>query len=106
MDYTTLVAESKEDPEQRAKGMHSLYEVCQQVTDGRCARGKRYELAGLLVVLVLAKLAGMQSLQGASDWIADQQALLRDSLPLAWKRMPCANTYSYATSTSGQSKSK
>lgn len=96
MDYTTLVAESKEGPEQRAKGMQSLYEVCQQVVDGRCARGKRYELAGLLVVLVLAKLAGMQSLQGASDWIQDQQALLRDSLPLTWKRMPCANTYSYA----------
>ena len=67
MDYTTLAAESKEGLEQRAKGMQSLYEVCQQVVDGRCARGKRYEVAGLLVVLELAKLAGMQSLQGASD---------------------------------------
>jgi hypothetical protein len=66
MDYTTLVAESKEGSEQRAKGMQSLYEVCQQVADGRCARGKRYELAGLLMLLVLAKLAGMQSLQGES----------------------------------------
>jgi predicted transposase YbfD/YdcC len=50
----------------------------------------------LLVVLVLAKLAGMQSLQGASDWIADQESLLRERLGLSWKRMPCANTYSYA----------
>jgi hypothetical protein len=76
--------------------MQSLYEVCQQVVDGRCARGKRYDLAGLLVVLVLAKLAGMQSLLGASDWIQDQEALLREGLQLSWKRMPCANTYSYA----------
>ncbi len=96
MDYTTLFAESKEGQEQTAIRMQSLYEVCQQVVDGRCGRGKRYELADLLVVLVLAKLAGMQSLLGASDWIRDQEALLREGLQLSWKRMPCANTYSYA----------
>ena len=96
MDYTTLGTESQEDQEQPAKRMQSLYEVCQQVEDGREARGKRYELAGLLVVLVLAKLAGMQNLLGASEWIADQEALLREGLQLSWKRMPCANTYSYA----------
>jgi len=50
----------------------------------------------LLVVLVLAKLAGMQSLLGASDWVRDQEAFLREGLQLPWKRMPCANTYSYA----------
>ena len=96
MDYTTLCVESKEDQEQVAKGMQSLYEVCQQVVDGRSVRGKRYDLAGLLVVLVLAKLAGMQSLLGASDWVRDQEAFLREGLQLSWKRMPCANTYSYA----------
>ena len=41
MDYTTLCAENKEDQEQVAKRMQSLYEVCQQVVDGREARGKR-----------------------------------------------------------------
>jgi predicted transposase YbfD/YdcC len=96
MDYTTFCAESKQDQEQVTKRLHSLYEVCQQLVDGRCARGKRYDLAGLLVVLVLAKLAGMQSLLGASDWAQDQEAFLRQGLPLSWKRMPCANTYSYA----------
>ena len=96
MDYTTLCAESKEDQEQLSKRMHSLYEVCQQLVDGRKARGKRYDLAGLLVVLVLAKLAGMQSLVGASDWVRDQEAFLREGLQLPWKRMPCAHTYSYA----------
>src|SRR2546426_11083174 len=96
MDYTTLVAESQEGQEQLSKRIQSLYEVCQQVVDGREARGKRYELAGLLVVLVLAKLAGMQSLSGASDWARDQEALLREGLQLPWKRMPCTNTYSYA----------
>ena len=96
MDSTPLVAKSKDPQEQPAKRMQSLYEVCEEVVDGRCARGKRSDLAGLLVVLVLAKLAGMQSLQGASDWIQDQEVLLREGLQLSWKRMPCANTYSYA----------
>jgi len=96
MDYTTLEASSKENQEQPLKEMSSLYEVCRQVVDGRAARGKRYELAGLLVVLVLAKLAGMQSLLGASDWVRDQACFLREGLQLSWKRMPCANTYSYA----------
>jgi predicted transposase YbfD/YdcC len=96
MDYTTLIPESKEGQEQPTKQMQSLYEVCQQMVDGREARGKRYELAGLLVVLVLAKLAGMKSLSGASDWIQDQEVLLCEGLHLTWKRMPCANTYSYA----------
>src|SRR5437588_7204535 len=96
MDYTTLCAESKEDQEQLSKRMHSLYEVCQQLVDGRKARGKRYDVAGLLVVLLLAKLTGMQSLVGASDWVQDQEAFLREGLQLPWKRMPCAHTYSYA----------
>jgi predicted transposase YbfD/YdcC len=61
-----------------------------------CTRETRIALASLLVVLVLAKRAGMQSPQGASDWIADQEARLREGLQLSWKRMPCANPYSYA----------
>lgn len=95
MDYTTLRAESKAEAVASASTMNSLYEVCQQVTDGRRARGKRYEGAGVLVVLVLAKRAGMTSVLGASDWIADQAALLCAGLHLSWKRMPCANTSSY-----------
>lgn len=58
-------------------------------------RGKQYDVAGVLAVLVLAKSAGMKSVLGASDWIADQATLLREELHLSWKRMPCANTYSY-----------
>ena len=66
MDYTTLLPESQEGQDQPAKEVQSLYQVCQQVVDRRKAHGKRYDVAGLLVVLVLAKLAGMQSLVGES----------------------------------------
>ena len=78
LDYTTLEAESKESQGRTPKQMQSLYEVCQQVEVVQGARGKRYELAGLLVVLILAKLAGMRNLLAASDWIADQEALVRE----------------------------
>jgi hypothetical protein len=96
MDYTTLLPEVKENQEPGHKPLHSLYAACQQLVDGRAARGKRYELATLLLLLVLAKLAGMKSLLGASEWIEHQEELLREILPLPWKRMPCTNTYSYA----------
>lgn len=46
--------------------MHSFYAVCEQLVDGRKARGKRYDLAGVLVVMVLAKLAGMSSVLAVS----------------------------------------
>jgi hypothetical protein len=66
MDYTTLLSEVKESQEPGHQRLHSLYAVCQQVVDGRAARGKRYDLAGLLMVLVMAKLAGMKNLLGES----------------------------------------
>lgn len=96
MEYTTLAPEIKEVKRGEESHPPSLYEMLHQVKDGRAARGKHYDLAALLVLLVLAKLAGMKSLQGASDWIADQHERLCDRLHLSWKRMPCANTYRYA----------
>lgn len=96
MDYTTLLSEKQGSQPSNQKRMHSLYEVCQQIGDGRKARGKRYHLAGLLAVIVLAKLAGMSSILGVSEWAKDQQERLREGLGLSWKQMPCANTYSYA----------
>jgi predicted transposase YbfD/YdcC len=96
MDYTILLAETQESQTVSQKKMHTLYQVCRQIVDGRKARGKRYDVAGLLVVLVLAKLAGMSSVLGASEWAKDQEEQLHQGLGLNWKRMPCANTYSYA----------
>ena len=93
MDPTPLLPEIREVKEGVENHLPSLFEVCQQIGDERAARGKQYELAALLMLLVLAKLAGMKSLLGASDWMQDQGAWLREHLHLSWKRMPCANTY-------------
>lgn len=66
MDYTTQLPEVKEcQQEQDQQQMHTLYGLCQHLVDGRAARGKRYDLAGILAVLVIAKLAGMRKLIGS-----------------------------------------
>lgn len=74
--------------------MPSLYRACQQIVDGRKARGKRYDLAGVMIVLIWAKLAGMSSVLVVSQWAKDQEKIIRRSVGIGWKGMPCANTYS------------
>ena len=96
MDYPPLICEERKAQELTSQQSRSLYAVCQHLLDGRAARGKRYDLAALVTLLILAKLAGMKSLLGASEWIADQQERLCERLHLSWKRMPCAITYKYA----------
>jgi hypothetical protein len=60
MEYITLTLEESDTQRLSHEQTHSLYEVCKQIGDKRAARGKQYDLAGLLIVLVLAKLAGMR----------------------------------------------
>lgn len=95
MDYTTFLAESKTKELLPPKQGQSLHTTCQQLVDGRKARGRRYDLAGVLMVLMLAKLAGMSSVLAVSEWAKDQERVLRSGLGFCWKHMPCANTYSY-----------
>lgn len=96
MDYTLLPEESKEEHVCSSDQIQSLYERCRQLNDGRKARGRQYDLAGLLLVVILAKLAGASSLLAVSEWAKDQEEMIRGRAKLTWKQMPCATTYSYA----------
>jgi predicted transposase YbfD/YdcC len=71
----------------------SLYAALQGVTDGRAQRGRRYEAATVVVIIMLAKLAGETSLSGVAQWARLRAAWLRTQLPLARLGLPCANTY-------------
>jgi predicted transposase YbfD/YdcC len=73
--------------------VQSLYEILRQVPDHRDNRGKRYEAALVLVLLLLAKLGGEQSMSGIAEWARLRQEWLAGLLPL--KTLPCANTYTY-----------
>jgi hypothetical protein len=68
MDYSTLVAEEEATRLKRVP-LTALYEALQQVKDGRKKRGRRYALALILTLLLLARLAGETEIRGAAQWI-------------------------------------
>ncbi|MEP7285018.1 MAG: transposase family protein [Chloroflexota bacterium] len=49
--------------------VRSLFEAFQKLSDGRARRGKRYALARLLTLCVLAKLAGEGEPEGMAKWV-------------------------------------
>lgn len=73
----------------------SLYEALRHVTDLRKARGRRYEAAAVLALIILAKLAGAKTMLGVADWVQLRAEWLRTALAWPWPRFPCANTYTY-----------
>lgn len=72
----------------------SLFEVFAGLHDGRDARGIRYALTTILVFMVLAKLAGMDSLRAIAQWIKAHRNELATWLGLAQVRFPHATTLS------------
>ena len=70
-----------------------LAERLTTLTDSRQRKGLRYPLTPLLVLIVLAKLAGADSPSGIADWISSRGRQLREVLHLSWTRMPHHNTY-------------
>src|SRR6266487_5272991 len=93
MDYTTLSIPTDVRMVAEPSAVTSLYEALHQLSDPRRGQGKRYELALILCLLVLAKLAGQTSLSGATDWIRHRAAALADHFGLRRKSMPCQMTY-------------
>jgi predicted transposase YbfD/YdcC len=76
----------------------SLYDRLEQLADQRKARGKRYPLAVLLLLIILAKLAGEDQPHGIAEWARERQDELIELLPLTRESLPCANTYRNAAS--------
>lgn len=71
----------------------SLYDRLEQLTDARAARGKRYSLALLLTLIILAKLSGEDHPKGIAQWARERQVELSELLPMERETLPCANTY-------------
>jgi predicted transposase YbfD/YdcC len=90
MDCITEASDVHEVSREQAK---SLQEILRQVPDYRCKRGRRYEAATVLVILLLAKLAGQKTVSGAAQWAQLREGWLKEALEV--KRLPCANTYHY-----------
>ena len=73
--------------------IQSLLDALRQVPDHRYKRGRRYEAATVLTILLLAKMAGEQTISGAAHWARLRKEWLMGVLDV--DSLPCANTYSY-----------
>jgi predicted transposase YbfD/YdcC len=71
----------------------SLYDRFQRLTDTRHARGKHFELAHVLVLFVLAKLAGEDQPSGIAEWARARHAVLRAMLSITRPTRPSHSTY-------------
>lgn len=86
MDYTTLplnCAQVRQDPlSEEGALVTSLYQALQTLPDPRRGQGKRYELALLICLLLVAKLAGQTSLSAATEWIRHRSKQVASSFGL------------------------
>jgi predicted transposase YbfD/YdcC len=70
-----------------------LYDHFQQIEDPRKAKGKRYSLVTLLVLIFLAKLCGKDKPVEIADWAKNSAEELTQLLGLKRSWMPHHNTY-------------
>ena len=71
----------------------SVYEKIQSLKDLRKARGKRYSLTTVLMIVFLAKLSGFDSPTEIAEWGIHHQTELEELLRIKPKRMPERSTY-------------
>ena len=93
MDYCKAAEGLPHDADGLEFDIHSLYAHLLQIGDRRKRRGCRYPLALILLLIVLAKLAGEDKPKGIADWARARAALFVTAFDLTRPELPCANTY-------------
>jgi len=93
MDYSTLVQNLAQDTDGILVDVHSLYAHFLRLVDQRGRRGRRYELALILVAMVLAKMAGEDTPSGMAAWARARTEMFIEAFGLKRPAMPAHNTY-------------
>ncbi len=94
MNYTTIPFEI-ELPEQGVVfDLNEFYALLASLSDKRGRRGKRYQLAVVLAIAVLAKLAGQNQISDVSQWAKLRVHELARLFNLARLQMPHPTTWS------------
>lgn len=73
--------------------VRSLWRHLSALRDRRHRRGKRYAMALVLLLVVLAKLSGEDRPSGIADWVRHRRAQLAQALGVGLARAPHHNTY-------------
>ena len=94
MKYSTLQMEVQipQSEDGYVFDVGSLYDYFLTLTDKRKARGKRYELALILVLMAIAKLAGEDTPCGMADWCGARGRLLAQVFQRTRETFPVDNT--------------
>lgn len=93
MDYTNLTADEDVNANGLIYDIGSLYAYLEKVADTRHARGKRYPLVMLLILVLLAKLGGEDQPSGIAEWVAHRRDELRALNILNREQAPSHMTY-------------
>lgn len=93
MDDITLLSQTPSAPNEASLPLTSLYEALQELPDALRTQGKRYSLALVLCLLVLAKLAGQKSLSGVTQWLRHRRVTLAERFAVRAPHRPCHMTY-------------
>jgi predicted transposase YbfD/YdcC len=92
MEYSTLEPWQEINENAVIYNATSLFAYLEKVTDPRQARGKRYQLTTLLVIIILAKLCGQDTPVEMADWAQNHAEGLAQLLKLKRSWMPHHNT--------------
>jgi len=93
MDYNNVPFHQEISAAGLIYDLGSLYDYFTQVCDPRDDRGKQYVLAELLVLMVLAKMAGQQKCSQIADWVAHRLEALVEMKLLSRGKAPSHMTY-------------
>ena len=91
-EYNTQDSQQEPSKAGLSYALGSLYERFQRLSDPRKAKGKRYSLVTLLVVIFLAKLSGQDKPGEIADWAKNHAEALAKLLHLRRGWMPHHNT--------------
>lgn len=93
MNYSMVAQAIPHDADGVIFDVGSLYASLVGIRDVRKRRGVRYALAHLLVAVMLAKLAGQDSLRGIAEWVGLRSDLFVDLFQLSRAFTPHAATF-------------
>jgi predicted transposase YbfD/YdcC len=93
MEYSTVGPGQEISAEGVVYDQGSIYDRLQSLTDLRKARGKRYSLTTVLMIVLLAKLSGANSPTEIAEWGIYHQSEIKALLRIKLKRMPERSTY-------------
>lgn len=94
MNDTTILSSLSLPEKALMFDLDTLYTCLQRIPDQRDRRGLQYPLAGLLMIGVLAKLAGQDSSRAMAHWAKLRSRELSQLFHLKRERMPHYSTWS------------